>query len=161
MRRSGAVLALTLFAAGCASTRPPEPGSAAAFDVAVAAAEVRCKCRMGVAARHLESGRSYSHNGAVEFESASVIKIAVLTEAMARAHDGSVNLTERWELTAANKADGSGTLMMLDPGLQPTWNDLATLMIGPSDNTATNAWITRLSIDAINARMTSLGFAHI
>ncbi len=47
---------------------------------------------------------------------------------------------------------------MLDDGLHPTWNDLATLMIGPSDNTATNAWITRLSVDAINARMQSLGF---
>ena len=34
-------------------------------------------------------------------------------------------------------------------------------MIGPSDNTATNAWIERLSVDAINARMQSLGLEHI
>ena len=39
--------------------------------------------------------------------------------------------------------------------------NLATLMIGPSDNTATNAWIGRLSVEAINARMQSLGFDHI
>jgi beta-lactamase class A len=52
-------------------------------------------------------------------------------------------------------------LLMLDPGLDPTWNDLATLMIGPSDNTATNAWIQRLSVDAINARMQALGFSRI
>lgn len=157
-----AVLALwALSAAGCVSTRPPEPGSAAAFDAAVSAAQVRCQCRVGVAARHLESGRSYEHNAGSEFESASVIKIAVLTEAMALARQGAVDLSERWELTTANKADGSGTLLMLDPGLQPTWNDLATLMIGPSDNTATNAWISRLSVEAINARMASLGFAHI
>ena len=95
------------------------------------------------------------------FESASVIKIAVLTEAMAAVREGRVDLEGRWELTAANKADGSGMLLMLDPGLDPTWNDLATLMIGPSDNTATNAWINRLTVDAINARMQSLGFtAH-
>jgi beta-lactamase class A len=160
--RGLATLAVLLaFAAGCATTRPPEPGSAAAFDAAVSAAQVKCQCRIGAAARHLETGRSYEHNGSTEFESASVIKIAVLTEAMARAHDGSVDLSERWELTAANKADGSGTLMMLDPGLQPTWNDLTTLMIGPSDNTATNAWIDRLSVEAINVRMASLGFDHI
>ena len=94
-------------------------------------------------------------------KSASVIKIAVLTEAMAAVREGRVDLAERWELTAPNKADGSGMLLMLDPGLDPTWNDLATLMIGPSDNTATNAWIERLRVDAINARMQSLGFAHI
>ena len=116
---------------------------------------------MGVSARHVETGRTYEHNGEAEFESASVIKIAVLTEAMAGVREGRVSLSERWDLTADNKADGSGTLLLLDPGLTPTWNDLATLMIGPSDNTATNAWIDRLGVEAINARMTSLGFEHI
>jgi beta-lactamase class A len=116
---------------------------------------------MGVAARHLESGRTYEHDAEAEFEAASVIKIAVLTEAMARVREGSIDLSERWTLSAENKADGSGTLLMLDPGLSPTWNDLLTLMIGPSDNTAANAWIERLSIEKINARMAELGFPHI
>ena len=116
---------------------------------------------MGVAARHLESGLTYSHDGGAEFEAASVIKIAVLTEAMAAVREGRVDLAERWTLSDENKADGSGTLLLLDPGLNPTWNDLATLMIGPSDNTATNAWIGRLGIEPINARMAALGFAHI
>ena len=155
------ILALAAFASGCATVGPPAPGSAAAFDAAVDAAELRCQCRVGVAARHLESGRTYAHNGAAEFESASVIKIAVLTEAMAAANEGRIDLEARWELTAANKADGSGMLLILDPGLDPTWSDLATLMIGPSDNTATNAWIDRLTVDAINARMQALGFTNI
>ena len=155
------ILALAALASACATARPPAPGSSAAFDAAVASAELRCQCRVGVSARHLESGRSYSHNGDSEFESASVIKIAVLTEAMAVMRDGRLDLEGRWELTAANKADGSGVLLMLDPGLDPTWNDLATLMIGPSDNTATNAWIQRLSVEAINARMQALGYPHI
>jgi beta-lactamase class A len=147
--------------AGCATARPPAPGSPAALDAAVAAAERRCLCQVGVAARHLESGRSYEHNGELDFESASVIKIAVITEAMAEVEEGRVDLSERWELTEADKADGSGLLLMLDPGLRPTWNDLATLMIGPSDNTATDAWVERLGIDRINARMASLGFSRI
>jgi beta-lactamase class A len=156
-----AVLAATAVVAGCATLRPPSAGSPAAFDAAIAAAEKRCLCQVGVAARHLESGRSYEHNGDVDFESASVIKIAVLTEAMAEATDGEVDLSKRWELTDAGKADGSGVLLLLDPGLEPTWNDLATLMVGPSDNTAANAWIARLGVDRINARMTSLGFSRI
>jgi beta-lactamase class A len=155
------VLTCSAFAAGCATSGPPAPGSSAALDAVVASAERRCQCRVGVSARHVESGRSYEHNGAAEFESASVIKIAVLTEAMAGVQEGRIDLSQRWDLTAENKADGSGVLLMLDPGLDPTWNDLATLMIGPSDNTATNAWITRLSVDAINARMQSLGFSQI
>ncbi len=150
---AGAVLIL----GSCATTRPVS----APFDAAVASAQTRCKCRVGVAARHLESGRSYEHDAEAEFESASVIKIAVLTEAMAQLREGGVDLSERWDLSEANKADGSGVLFMMAPGLQPTWNDLATLMIGPSDNTAANAWIARLGVERINARMASLGFFHI
>ena len=157
MRKFGFVLAL-LVLSGCATTAA---STAARLDAAVQGAESRCRCRMGISARHVESGRTYEHNAESEFESASVIKIAVLTEAMAEVRDGRVDLSERWDLTAEKKADGSGTLLLLDAGLNPTWNDLATLMIGPSDNTAANAWIVRLGVDTINARMTSLGFPHI
>jgi beta-lactamase class A len=158
MRRAAALLGLVL-SAGCASTSPT--AAPKTFDDAVAAAQRRCQCRIGVAAKHLESGLSYEHGADAAFESASVIKIAVLTEAIAGVREGRVDLAERWDLTTENKADGSGVLLMLDDGLAPTWNDLATLMIGPSDNTATNAWIRRLSVDAINARMQSLGFSEI
>jgi beta-lactamase class A len=148
-----------LVAASCATAGAARRNSA--VDAAVDAASRRCGCRMGVAARHLESGRSYERNAEEEFESASVIKIAVVTEAIARVRAGEIDLADRWMLTAEKKADGSGTLLILDPGLNPTWSDLITLMIGPSDNTATNAWIERLGIEKINARMASLGFPHI
>jgi beta-lactamase class A len=154
-----APLLLVLLAAGCASTRLGSPD--AAFDAKMAELEKRCACRMGVAARHLESGKTYFFRADDTFESASVIKIAILTEAMAGVKEGRVDLSERWTLSADKKADGSGTLLMLDAGLNPTWGDLITLMIGPSDNTATNAWIERLGIENINARMVSLGFRKI
>ncbi|HLN57106.1 MAG TPA: serine hydrolase [Thermoanaerobaculia bacterium] len=145
--------------AGCATTG--RGGKPSPIDAAVDAASRRCACRIGVAARHLESGWTYERNGAEEFESASVIKIAIVTEAMARVRDGTITLSDRWTLTEEKKADGSGTLLILDAGLNPTWSDLVTLMIGPSDNTATNAWIGRLGIDAINARMAGMGLPHI
>jgi beta-lactamase class A len=151
------VLSLAL-GAGCATATRPD---ASRIDQAVIAASARCGCRMGVAAKHVESGRSYAHLAEAEFEGASVTKIAILTEAMAAVRDGRIDLSQRWTLTEEQKADGSGLLLMLDAGLDPTWNDLLTLMIGPSDNTATNAWIERLGIGPINARMESLGFSHI
>ena len=157
-RRIAPRVCLLALAAGCAtaSRRADAP-----IDRAVAAASARCACRMGVAAKHLESGRSYAHLADAEFEGASVMKIAVLTEAMAAVREGRADLSQRWTLTESEKADGSGVLVILDPGLEPTWSDLLTLMIGPSDNTAANAWIERLGIGSINARMESLGFEHI
>jgi beta-lactamase class A len=157
-RRIAARLCLLVLAAGCATA----PRSAnAPIDQAVTAASTRCACRIGVSAKHLESGRAYAHLADAEFEGASVTKIAVLTEAMAAVSEGRADLSQRWTLTEDEKADGSGVLLILDPGLAPTWSDLLTLMIGPSDNTATNAWIGRLGIDPINTRMKSLGFEHI
>ena len=161
--RAGVLLAV-VFGLACAggSVRPgtavaPVPPIEAAFGSAVRL----CSCRVGVVARHLESGRSWERNASDRFEAASVVKIAVLTEAMAGVREGRIDLSERWTLAAANKASESGWLKLFDPGLNPTWNDLLTLMIGPSDNTATNAWIERLGLDRINARMESLGFRDI
>jgi beta-lactamase class A len=148
---------LLLLSAACATTAPRR----SPLDLAVEAAARRCVCRIGVAARHLESGAAYEYNGDSEFESASVIKIAIVTEVMAQRSEGKIDLGERWTLTQDDKADGSGMLLMMDPGLSPTWNDLVTLMLGLSDNTATNAWIRRLTIPAVNARMESLGFHRI
>jgi beta-lactamase class A len=153
-----APLLVLLLAARCASAGRP---ASSEIDRTLAAASARCGCRMRVAAKHLESGRSYEHLADAEFEGASVTKIAVLTEAMAAVKEGRIDLEARWTLTETDKADGSGLLILLNPGLEPTWNDLLTLMIGPSDNTATNAWIERLGLEAINARMEILGFRHI
>ncbi|HEX9286597.1 MAG TPA: serine hydrolase [Thermoanaerobaculia bacterium] len=164
-RRSpcAAIVLAALFATACtaARKRPVAPHVPSAIDAAVDAGARLCGCRIGVAARHLESDLVYEHDAGHAFEAASVIKIAVLTEAMAGVREGSIDLAERWSLTASKKASESGWLKLLDPGLNPTWNDMLTLMIGPSDNTATNAWIERLGIDRINARMETLGFRDI
>ena len=151
-----------LLATACTAARPRSIAPiSSAIDAAVDAGARLCACRIGVAARHVESDRAYERNAGETFEAASVIKISVLTEAMAGVREGSIDLSERWTLTAPKKASESGWLKFFDPGLNPTWNDMLTLMIGPSDNTATNAWIERLGIDRINARMESLGFRHI
>lgn len=161
MRRAlrALVLVAAALASACATGAPPRTARPSSpIDAAVDAGARLCSCRIGVAARHVESGLAYERSGEGEFESASVIKIAILTEAMAGVREGRIDLSERWTLTTSNKASESGWLRFFDPGLAPTWNDLATLMVGPSDNTATNAWLERLGIDNVNARMRSLGF---
>ncbi|HLN81682.1 MAG TPA: serine hydrolase [Thermoanaerobaculia bacterium] len=164
MRSTLRVLGMLFTAAisgACASTPAWIVAPRSPIDAAVDAGAKLCSCRIGVAARHIESGLAYERNAGAEFESASVIKIAVLTEVMAGVREGRIDLSERWALTSSNKASESGWLRFFDAGLAPTWNDLVTLMIGPSDNTATNAWIERLGIENINARMRSLGLEHV
>lgn len=158
--RLGVLFAAAL-AGACASAPARVAAPASPIDAAVDAGSKLCSCRVGVAARHIESGLAYERNAEAGFESASVIKIAVLTEAMAEVREGRIDLSERWTLTPSKKASESGWLKFFDPGLAPTWNDLATLMIGPSDNTAANAWIERLGIENVNARMQALGFENI
>lgn len=156
-------LAAATATVACAGAGTAAPASlpASPIDLAVEAGSRACSCRIGVAARHVESGLAYERNAEETFEAASVIKIAVLTEAMAAVREGRIDLSERWTLLRSNKASEAGWLRFFDEGLAPTWNDLTTLMIGPSDNTATNAWIERLGLDNVNARMQSLGFPNI
>ena len=51
-------------------------------------------------------------------------------------------------------------LKALAPGLQPTWGDLATLMITVSDNVATNLIIDRLGMDTIQGWIDKAGLGE-
>jgi beta-lactamase class A len=116
---------------------------------------------MGFVALHVESGRRLELNADDVFEAASVIKIALLAEAAARDSEGTLDLTDRWKLTAQNVAAGSGMLDEFDPGLTPTNRDLLSLMVAISDNTAANRFIDLFGRDAVNARMARLGLPGI
>lgn len=117
--------------------------------------------RMGIVALHVESGRRLDLKAADEFEAASVIKLALLVEAVALEREGRFDLTDRWKLTAKNVAAGSGMLDEFDPGLTPTNRDLLQLMIAISDNTAADRFVDLFGAEAVNARMISLGLSGI
>ena len=105
-------------------------------------------------------GFRYALNADRTLPAASLIKLPILTEALAQVEAGRVGLEARVPLTPERVVGGSGVLQWLGPGLNPSLKDLLTLMIIVSDNTATNMVIDLVGLDAVNARCEALGLAH-
>jgi beta-lactamase class A len=116
---------------------------------------------VALAARHVESGRTWCHNEHLRLPSASLIKLPILAAFWETAETGWLDPNERVTVPAeALCVEGTGVLKALAPGLQPTWSDLATLMITVSDNVATNLVIDRLGMDTIQAWIDKAGLAQ-
>jgi beta-lactamase class A len=114
---------------------------------------------MGVAVKHLESDTAVYLDADRPFPLCSVVKTPILCEAFRQIHAGKFALTDRWELTLAEKNLPSGVLVFLEEGLRPTVRDLLTLMIIISDNTATDMVLHRVGTAAVNQYMHALGLA--
>jgi beta-lactamase class A len=90
-------------------------------------------------------------------QTASVIKLAVLYEALEQVRSGKAHFEDRVTLTASDQVIGSGVLRLYDTPLSLTLKDVLTMMIVMSDNTATNLAIDHLGIENINGRIAKLG----
>jgi beta-lactamase class A len=116
---------------------------------------------VALAARHIESGRTWRHNAHLRLPSASLIKLPILAVFWETVEAGRLDPNERVTVPAeALRVEGTGVLKALAPGLQPTWSDLATVMITVSDNVATNLIIDRLGMDTIQAWIDTAGLAE-
>jgi beta-lactamase class A len=93
-------------------------------------------------------------------QTASVIKLAVLFEALEQVRAGKVAFTDKLTLTKPEQVPGSGILRLLDAPLQLTFKDVLTLMIILSDNTSTNLAIDHLGLANINQRIATLGLKN-
>ncbi len=116
---------------------------------------------VALAATHVESGRTWRHNEHLRLPSASLIKLPILAAFWETVEAGRLDPGERVSVPAeALRVEGTGVLKALAPGLQPTWSDLATLMITVSDNVATNLIIDRLGMEAIQGWIDKAGLAE-
>jgi beta-lactamase class A len=88
---------------------------------------------------------------------ASLIKVPVLVTLYQAVEDGKLRLEDRTAYRKEHQTAGSGVLMRLTPGVEMTVRDAAVLMIIISDNVATNMCVDLVGVDAINAKMRSLG----
>lgn len=115
--------------------------------------------KVSVYAENLTTRQSVGIAPDVVVQTASVIKLAILYEALEQMRSGKVSFSDRLAVSAADNVPGSGLLHLLDAPATLTFKDALTLMIMMSDNEATNLAIDHLGLANINARSASLGLA--
>ena len=116
--------------------------------------------RFGLAAQRIDAIDPILFQADELFPTASVIKLAVLAEYLAQVAAGQLNPNRRLTLEAEDQVGGSGVLKDLQPGLLLTLQDIATLSITVSDNTAANLLINQVGgLGRVNARLQALGMA--
>ena len=111
----------------------------------------------GVAVKDLSNGHSIAVHGDEEFPTASTIKIHILTQLLARAQRGELDLDRKVNVTPDMRVPGSGVISYLGEDVQLTVWDIAVLMIMVSDNTATNLCIDWAGMDETNALLREMG----
>jgi len=90
-------------------------------------------------------------------QTASVIKLTVLYEAMQQVRAGKARWDQTVTLQPGDGVSGSGVLLFFDAPRSFTLKDILTLMVIMSDNTATNLAIQTLGLRNINDRIAWMG----
>ena len=116
--------------------------------------------KVALYAEDLTSGKTVSLNADAPVQTASVIKLTVLYEALQQIREGKAHFEDKITLTHDDQVSGSGILPLFDTPQPLTFKDVLTLMIVLSDNTATNLAIDHLGLKDIDDRIVSLGLKN-
>src|SRR5438876_6912063 len=116
----------------------------------------------GIYIRCLDTNEEVALNADRVMDTMSVIKIPLMVEAFRQIESGKFSLNDRYSLRPLDKRPGTGILRSLDDGASLTIQDLLTLMIIVSDNTATDAIFAKVGgTEPVNALMRSYGLNTI
>jgi beta-lactamase class A len=117
--------------------------------------------KVAIAVKHLGTGESYVLNADEPMPTASLCKFPVLIEVYQQVGEGKVKWSDPIKVHKADLVGGSGVLRYLfDPETTITLHDAARLMIGVSDNTATNLVLDKIGIGATAKRMEAWSYPH-
>lgn len=148
-------------AVGVAQTGAPVHSAAPSEDTALEASLRQMAAgfhgHLSLYAVDLNSGRFVALDADQPVQTASVIKLAILYEALEQIRAGKASFDEPVMLTHANQTGGSGVLQFFHTPLQLTLRDVLTMMIAESDNTATNVAIDTLGLANIDGEIEKLG----
>lgn len=151
--------AFAVFLAAPAAAGPKEDAVWASLRARLSKVDQSLDGVLGLSLRDLKTGATIEIRPDEPFPQASVIKLAVLYELYRQAEAGKIDLAEVTRPPAA-RVGGGGVLQELGPSVSLTWRDVAVLMMGWSDNAATNILIERVGMDAVNRRLDGLGLTR-
>lgn len=114
----------------------------------------------GMMAVDLTTGDSFSINQDMVFAQASAIKIPILLEVYKQARESKFALTDTRPLLSTNTVAGSGILNAMTDPVSLSIRNYCMLMIGLSDNSATNTLIDLVGMQNVNATMQGLGLKN-
>lgn len=155
------LLAMVLVGMGSASSSWAAPQSADdALNSALGDMIKAHHGKVAVYARQLNSAHEIAIDADEPVQTASVIKLAILYNAMVDVREGKASWDEKLTLKPGDPVGGSGVLHFFDTPLTVTLKDALTMMVIMSDNTATNLAIDRFGVEAVNARVESLGLKN-
>ena len=107
-----------------------------------------------------DGGESISYHEHESFQSASLIKIPMIIEGYRQAEKKEIYLNQPLTIPRFEVTRGSGVLHTLSDKVMLTVEDLLTIMITISDNTATNMMMNMLGFDEINQCIKDLGLEN-
>jgi len=107
---------------------------------------------LGLSVKDLKTGTTFEVRPDETFPQASSIKLAVLYELYRQSEEGKIDLAQVTR-PPLPRVKGGGVLQELGDKVSVTWRDLAVMMVGWSDNEATNVLINRLGMAAVNHRL--------
>ncbi|HZP04965.1 MAG TPA: serine hydrolase [Terracidiphilus sp.] len=111
-------------------------------------------------AHDLATGKTVAIEADKPVPTASVIKLAILYEALQQIRAGRVHFDDRLTVRKEDQVPGSGVLLFLDTPATITLKDALTLMIAMSDNTAANLSMEHVGIKNVDDRLVSLGMKN-
>ncbi len=149
--------AMVLFGVGCGLA---QSGADARFLADVTGLIKQHHGKVALYARQLNSAHEIAIDADEPVQTASVIKLAILYNAMVDVREGKASWDEKLTLKPGDPVGGSGMLHFFDLPLTVSLKDVLTMMTIVSDNTATNMAIDRFGVDAVNARVESLGLKN-
>ncbi|HEY0050620.1 MAG TPA: serine hydrolase [Pyrinomonadaceae bacterium] len=133
-------------------------GAPPTLDERINAAIRDFKGKVWIYAKNLDTRETFSLRGGERVRTASTIKLPIMVETYFQINEGKLRWTDEIVLTKEKKVGGSGILGEFSDNTKIDLRTAVNLMIVVSDNTATNLVLEKVTSDAVNARMESLGF---